>query len=433
MNEITADAIKTRARELGFDLVGITGAEPSAFAAEFRDWIDHGCAGEMGYLTRNVERRLDPRQLLPDARSIIVVGMNYYTEGEEAHTTTERYNKEHEAECSRAKTQRRKEERQETATEHHKAEVERCMTVIPCVGDELDRNQRAYIAPGAIRDPKPRLPEDVIQNEMAVFARYARGDDYHDVMTKRLRALLAFVKEQAGDGAEGRVYVDTGPILEREVARRAGLGWFGKNTMLINTRRGSYFFLGEIITNVSLELDSPAQGQCGTCTKCIDACPTGAITAPYQLDARRCLSYLTIELKGAIPEDLRPAIAASGNRIYGCDICQEVCPFNRPAASSSHPTPIPTTEPAFQSRPETTGRTLSELALLTEDEYRKQFKGSPVKRTKWRGLLRNVVAALSSSDDPEAEAALVEALDHGSPLEREQTAWSLNAIRSKEM
>jgi epoxyqueuosine reductase QueG len=297
-------------------------------------------------------------------------------------------------------------------------------------------------------------PNSEIQDR-AIFARYARGEDYHDVMTAKLRELLAFIKERqpfvpdraepadpsdpltagaqelsgpdaptgskriksaiAGEpsGAcgelhaetparvptEGRVYVDTGPILEREVARRAGLGWFGKNTMLINTRRGSYFFLGEIITNLPLPSDEPAIGGCGTCTRCIDACPTGAITAPYVLDATRCISYLTIELKGEIPEEHRPAIAAT-NRIYGCDICQEVCPFNRPATASAHPTLVPTSEPAFQPRAATTNRTLSELALLTEEEFRRQFKGSPVKRAKWRGLIRNVAAALVTEEYP---------------------------------
>jgi epoxyqueuosine reductase len=337
MDEKLADAVKKKALDLGFDLVGITGAEPSAFAAEYRDWIARGCAGEMDYLARNVERRLDPREILPGARSIIAVAMNYYTDPplNTQHQTPEHPNTQH---------------------------------------------------------PLP--------NTTAVFARYALGDDYHDIMTPRLRQLLDFLKAEAGEGAEGRVYVDTGPVLEREVARRAGLGWFGKNTMLINTRRGSYFFLGEIITNVALPADGPAAGGCGTCTRCIDACPTGAITAPYELDARRCISYLTIELKGDIRDEFQPAIAATG-RIYGCDICQEVCPFNRPAATSAYPTLTPTTEPAFQPRSATTGRTLSELALLTEEEFREQFRRSAVKRTKWRGLMRNVAAARAGLGKPD--------------------------------
>ena len=386
MREQLAEAVKARALELGFDLVGITGAEPSVFAAEYREWLDRGYAGEMDYLARNLDRRLNPQELLPDARSIIVVGMNYYTE-------------EAEGDLPRAKTPRRKEERQEEReapcpkTPRDVTERVEERTAQEAVSNQQSPEWEAAAAVGGgrqIQTPGGH-PQSEIQNR-AVFARYARGDDYHDVMTARLRELLGFLKAEAGEGAEGRVYVDTGPILEREVARRAGLGWFGRNTMLINTRRGSYFFLGEIITNVALPADAPAVGGCGTCTRCIDACPTGAIIAPYVLDARRCISYLTIELKGSIPEDLRPALAESGNRIYGCDICQEVCPFNVRRAT-------PTAEPAFQPRAATTGRTLAELALLSEEEFREQFKGSPVKRAKWRGLMRNVAAALWRRDN----------------------------------
>ena len=352
--------IKERAHSLGFDLAGITGAEPSAFALEYRDWIAQGYAGEMEYLTRNLERRLDPRELLPDARSIIVVGMNYYTdEGKE----------------------KREEEKKDAAQ------------------------------------------EDAIQHQ-AVFARYARGDDYHDVMTARLKELLAFVKEQAGTGADGRVYVDAGPVLEREVARRAGLGWFGKNTMLINTRRGSYFFLGEIVTNVVLAVDSPAIGGCGTCTRCLDACPTNAILEPYKIDARRCLSYLTIELKGGIPEEFRSALTDAGNRIYGCDICQEVCPFNERRAA-------PTNEPAYQPREITSAPRLTDLLRMDDETFRREFKGSPIKRTKRRGLLRNVAAALCNRDDDEAIAALEHAINDPEPLVREQAAQSLETIKAK--
>jgi epoxyqueuosine reductase len=320
MLEQLAEDIKARAWELGFDLCGIAPAAPSAFKEEFRGWLARGFHGEMGYMARDPERRLDPSFVLPGAKSIVVAAMNYYTESD-ADT------------------------------------------------DDPDR---------------------------ALFARYARNDDYHDVMTPRLRELLAFIKERE-PSAEGKVYVDTGPILEREVAQRAGIGWFGKNTLLINTRRGSYFLLGEILLNLPLPPDSPAEGSCGTCRKCIDACPTGAIVQPYELDARRCISYLTIELKGRIPEDLAGKI---GNRVFGCDICQEVCPFNERRAA-------PTEEPAFQPRPATQTPKLVDLLEMTEEEFREKFKGSPVKRAKWRGLVRNAQAALSSSDDPRAESALI--------------------------
>ena len=177
-----------------------------------------------------------------------------------------------------------------------------------------------------------------------------------------------------------------GPVLEREVARLAGLGWFGKNTLLINTTRGSYFFLGEIVTNVSLTPDAPALGGCGTCRKCLDACPTGAIIRPYEVDARRCLSYLTIEKRGDLPAEFAPKIGEAGNRVFGCDICQEVCPFNLRRAT-------PTTEPAYQSRDAVRTATLTSLSLMSEEEFREAFRKSPVKRTKHRGLMRNVAAA----------------------------------------
>ena len=346
------DSIKARALELGFDLVGITSAEPSMFQAEYRAWIERGFAGEMDYLTRNLERRFDPRELLPDARSIIAVGMNYYADAEEG----------------------------------------------------------------------PGTPE--IEPDKAIFARYARGDDYHDVMTARLQALLDYIKKLAGADTEGRVYVDAGPLLEREVAQKAGLGWFGKNTMLIHTRRGSYFFLGEIVINVALTPDSPAVGGCGTCRKCLDACPTSAIVAPYQVDARRCLSYLTIELKGEIPEEFRPALAEAGNRIYGCDICQEVCPFNIRRAQ-------PTSEPAYQARPITEAPALIDLLQMDDEAFRQAFRGSPVKRAKRRGLLRNVAAALAASDSPEAETALENALNDPEPLIREHSEQARTQIAAR--
>ena len=358
MRDLT-EAVKARAKALGFDLVGVTGAEPSAFAEEYRDWVAQGCAGEMDYLTRNLHRRLDPRELLPDARSIIVVGMNYYAD----------------------------------------AETE----------------------PGT---PPP-------DPDHAIFARYARGDDYHDVMTARLRELLRFLQAEAGPNSEGRVYVDAGPVLEREVAQRAGLGWFGKNTLLINTRRGSYFFLGEIVTNVALEYDNPAIGGCGTCTRCLDACPTDAIFEPYKVDSRRCLSYLTIELKGAIPIEFHPALSASGSRIYGCDICQEVCPFNRTRSAARYPTLLPTQEPAFQPREVTIESTVTDLLSLTEEAFREKFKGSPVKRAKRRGLLRNAATALCTRDDDEAVAALEHALNDPEELVRDAAACSLKQILAR--
>jgi epoxyqueuosine reductase len=345
--------IKAKAQELGFDLVGIAAVEASLFAAPFRDWIAQGYAGEMAYLERNADKRLDPSLILPGAKSIIAVGMNYYTDADEGAGTP---------------------------------------------------------------------PTD---SEHGVVARYARGDDYHDVMTARLKTLLEWLKGEAGAEIEGRVYVDTGPVLEREVAQKAGLGWFGKNTLLINTRRGSYFFLGEIITTAALTPDAPAVGGCGTCTRCLDACPTGAIVAPYVVDSRRCLSYLTIELKGEMPEEFRPAVAASGNRIYGCDICQEVCPFNQRRS-------VPTAEAAYQAREINQMPQLTDLLLMDDEQFRREFKGSAIKRAKRRGLLRNVAVALASSDDPETEATLKYAAEQDpEPLVREHAEWALKVIAAR--
>ncbi len=339
-----AKEIKAQACALGFDLCGIAAAEPSVFRKEFLDWLARGFHGEMGYLARDPERRLDPRQVMPDAKSIVAVGMNYY-----------------------------------------------------------------------VRDESP-APDP----NNAVFARYARNLDYHEVMTGRLKRLLAFIQEREPQ-AQGRVYVDTGPILEREVARRAGLGWFGKNAMLINTRRGSYFLLGELLLNLPLPPDAPAEGGCGTCTRCLDACPTGAIVRPFEVDSRRCISYLTIELKGAIPEELAGSL---GSRIFGCDICQEVCPFNGRRSQ-------PTDEPAFQPRAATAASRMTDLLSMTEEEFRERFRGSPVKRAKRRGLLRNVAAALSAREDAEAIAALEQALNDPEPLVREQAERSLRAVRER--
>ena len=298
-----ADEIKAKAQALGFDMCGIAEATPSVFKAEFHAWLEKGYAADMAYMARDPERRLDPQIVMPGAKSIVVVAMNYYTESD----------------------------------------------------------------------------ADTADPERAVFARYARNEDYHDVMTARLRELLAFVRERAGEGAEGRVYVDAGPILEREVAQRAGIGWFGKSTMLIAPKRGTYFVLGELLLNIALTPDDPAVGNCGACTRCMDACPTGAIVAPYVVDARRCLSYLTIEHRREIPAEFASKI---GNRIFGCDICQEVCPFNRFAA--------PTAEPAFQPREATRGPRLVDLLAMDDDAFRAAFRKSPVKRAKRAGLQRNV-------------------------------------------
>lgn len=331
MSSQLASSIKERAKDLGFDLCGIAPAVPSAFRQAFLAWLERGAHGDMEYLPRTASARLDPQQVLPGARSIVVAGMNYFT------------------------------------------------------------------------PQPPQLPDDA-GSTRAVFARYALNMDYHKVMTDRLQELLEYIREEAASPFDARVYVDTGPILEREVAWRAGLGWFGKNTMLIHPRLGSYFLLGEILLTLALPADEPIRGSCGTCTRCMEACPTGALVAPHELDARRCISYLTIEMKGPMPERLAGSI---GNRIFGCDICQEVCPFNIRFSR-------PTGEEAFQPRSITIHSTLGKLMSLSEEEFREAFRNSPVKRAKRRGLLRNVAAALACSGGREASLHLRRAADEDS-------------------
>ncbi|HEX6749435.1 MAG TPA: tRNA epoxyqueuosine(34) reductase QueG [Longimicrobium sp.] len=345
--------IRNRAREMGFDLVGIAPAHASAHGDAYERWVEMGMHGEMGYLSREdaVARRRDPAVLVPGVKSAVVVGLRYYVPDADEGVTT---------------------------------------------------------------DPS-----------RGIVARYARGDDYHELMKERLIALQNWI------GAElvpvgGRAYVDTGAVLERELAQRAGLGWQGKNTMLIHPRRGSYYFLGEVLLDVELEYDHRfVKDHCGTCTRCLDACPTGALlgrdpTGAPVMDARRCISYLTIELKGAIPRELRPLM---GNRIYGCDICQEVCPWNRFSK--------PTDEAAFLAREGLDGPSLIEWMTMTQEEFSRRFKNSPIKRTKRRGLLRNVAVALGNWGAPEAVPALAIALNDEEPLVRGHAAWALGRIGSE--
>ena len=236
-------------------------------------------------------------------------------------------------------------------------------------------------------------------------ARYALGGrDYHEEMGGKLDRLAGCIRDLGG---AAKWYVDTGPILERELAQRAGLGWIGKHTNLINRQFGNWIFLGEVLTTLELPADLPAPGQCGTCQRCLKACPTGALVAPYQLDARRCISYLTIELKGSIPVELRPAI---GQRIFGCDDCLEVCPWNRFAQPVVVPRPLPA---------------LPEMLAWTDRQFGDFFRGTPMQRLKRRGWLRNICVALGNRSDRAAIPALQRALVDPEPLIREHAAWAL--------
>jgi epoxyqueuosine reductase len=250
-------------------------------------------------------------------------------------------------------------------------------------------------------------------------ARYARGRDYHDVMLERLGELHRWIETEVGHGITGKAYVDTGPILERDLARRAGLGWFGKNTMLIHPRLGSFFFLGELLLDFPLVSDEPfAAEHCGTCTRCLDACPTQALVAPGVMDARLCISYLTIELKGAIPEALRESI---GGHVYGCDVCQDVCPWNVRFARALD-------EPALAPRPEVD---VAEMLALDDQGFRERYRGTAVTRAKRRGLARNAAVVLGNRGDKSALPVLQRAASGDpDPLVREHAAWALAAMAS---
>lgn len=335
------EAIRRRAGELGFGLVGLAPADPLEGAAFYARWVALGYGGEMGYLGRNIDKRADPSLMVPNARSVVCLGMEYY-------------------------------------------------------------------------QPSPTAEAPVPTGRIA---SYACGDDYHDLIKSRLFTLYDFIRQKAPVPVAGRVYVDTAPVLERELARRAGLGWWGKNTCLINKRRGSYFFLAEIILDLELQYDRPAVDHCGTCTRCLDACPTDAFPEPYVLDARRCISYLTIELKGPIPPELRPGM---GDWVFGCDICQDVCPWNRRAE--------PAAEAAFKSRPGLEAPSLAGLLGMDREAFNAQFRRHPAKRAKRRGLLRNVAVALGNSGDPQAVEPLIGALADEEPLVRGHAAWGLGQL-----
>ena len=257
-------------------------------------------------------------------------------------------------------------------------------------------------------------------------ARYARGDDYHELMVDRLRELHRWIEGELGREVGGKAYVDTGPILERDLARRAGLGWFGKNAMLINPRLGSFFFLGALLVDLDLVADAPFEAdRCGSCTRCLDACPTGAIVAPQELDATRCISYLTIELRSEIPLGLREKI---GENLYGCDICQDVCPWNVRFGSELE-------EPAFAARPAVAGkeaRTLArELLAMTREEFSAAFRHSPMKRAKLRGLKRNAAVVLGNvgtADDADVLTRVRDEEPDG--MVREHATWALARLRS---
>jgi epoxyqueuosine reductase len=292
------------------------------------------------------------------------------------------------------------------------------------------RSRPADLQPGTVRVISARMDYappgiagawDVLgDGERAYISRYALGRDYHKLLRARLQKLADRISAVTGPFGH-RVFTDSAPVLEKALARNAGLGWIGKHTLLLSRDAGSWFFLGEIYTDLPLPVDAPETPHCGTCTRCIEICPTGAIIGPYKLDARRCISYLTIELRGSIPEDLRPLI---GNRVFGCDDCQLICPWNKFAQSS--------TEADFAPRHGLDGATLVELFAWTEQEFLKRTAGMAIRRTGYEGWLRNIAVALGNAPPtPAVIAALRSRADDASALVREHVAWALREHERK--
>lgn len=265
------------------------------------------------------------------------------------------------------------------------------------------------------------IPDEVLNDpSRGIFARYAWGRDYHKVLEKKLQQLITRIQEEVGHSIEAKAYVDTGPVLERALAERAGLGFIGKNSMLINSALGSYLFLSEIIIDQECEpVTQKKRGGCRTCTKCIDICPTKAIVSPYVIDARKCISYLTIENRGPIPEDIRPLLK---NRIYGCDICQEVCPWNSTPGAKSHQSDW------LEADIERQAPKLADLALLNDETFLHRFQGTPIMRVKRVGLLRNVAVALGNWGTAEAAESLQHLMNDPDPLVSQHAQWGLTRV-----
>lgn len=323
---------------------------------------------------------------------------------------------------------------------------------ISCHPDALLPGARSIITLGMVYLTEEQ-PEDSESGPRGRIARYAWGDDYHDIIKPKLRQFAEWLNvhahEEMGEGVEARLFVDTGRMVDRAVAQRAGLGWYGKNTNILTREWGSWLFLAEIVTNLPLEADQPLKANCGQCEICLHACPTGALPRPYELDNTRCISFLTIELRGSIPVELRPLM---GNLVFGCDICQEVCPVNQVAErrlgvrragpngqfiaqqtitrNTTARKQAPFREHTeFQARPGTgSSPELIPLLSLTEEQFRERFRGSPIKRTKRRGLLRNVCVALGNNGDRRAIPALIGALHDYEPLVRGHAAWALGRL-----
>lgn len=360
---LTAVINRIAKQELGFSQVGIISAKPAVTFGAFSDWVDQGFHGTMDWMHSEgrKQKRQDVRNIMPSAKSIITLAYSYYTQD---------------------------------------------------------------------------LPEEILQDpSRGIFARYTWGRDYHKVLKKKLLTLIDRIQEEVGHTIEAKAYVDTGPLLERELAERAGLGFVGKNSMLINAAYGSYLFVCEVLIDQECEplthrqpgsrarAESRPQtsqwGGCRNCTKCIDICPTKAIISPGVIDARKCISYLTIEHRTAIPEEFRSLMK---NRIYGCDICQEICPWNQTASAKAHQSDWLEADIQLQAPK------LADLAQLTEEDFFERFKGTPIMRVKRSGLLRNVAVALGNWGSSEAQPSLELLAQEDDALIREHAEWGLKQL-----
>lgn len=345
--------LQTEAARLGFTLFGVTSPAPPQSMPVYLHWLESGCNGNMSYLAtdRAVERRGDPTLVLPEVKSIIVLGMRY---------------------------------------------------------------------------PRPASnPSGSGRSLSGQVAAYAWGDDYHEIIPPRLEHLAEFLRQETGKTVISKEYTDTGPILERDLASRAGLGWIGKNSCLINPNEGSYFLLAELLSNVELDPDESFRtDHCGTCQRCIEACPTQCIQSDRTIDARSCISYLTIENKGVIPVELRSQL---GNWVFGCDICQQVCPWNLRFATD-------TFDASLQPDLAIAHPNLTADISLTTGEFNRRFKKSPIQRPRRKGYLRNIAVALGNSGSVEAIPFLEESLcNEIEPLVRAHAAWALGRIGSKKV
>ena len=349
-NENLTDAIKSAAKEVGFDLVGVAPAMSPPGYERLTAWIEQGYGGEMGYIARRAEAYQHPRHVMPNVRSVVMLAVNYNT------------------------------------------------------------NRSATAEDAGPNDTTP-----------ARVARYAHGSaDYHDVLREKLKRLAERV-HQLRPGSRTRGIVDTAPLLERDFAQLAGLGWFGKNTMLINKKAGSWLLLAALLTDLELEPDAAHQtSHCGTCTRCLDVCPTDAFVSPYVLDARRCISYLTIELRSPIPTELRNGVS---DWLFGCDLCQEVCPWNRKSPLTS--------EPVFQPLQDLQSVDALEILKLTEAEFQSRFQSTPLSRPGWDGLRRNAAIVLGNTGSPSLIPELTACLETASPMVHEAIDWAINKLQNK--